>query len=85
MNVPSFSMESLPWEEICMFSVPPNGCICRAKDGDVQNIVPVNTSCAPQPLLLVPLESGNTAFVLADSEGKASGKRQDNGNQSSVG
>ena len=29
----------------------------------------LDTSCAPQPLLLVPLESGNTAFVLADSEG----------------
>ena len=70
MNVPSFSVESLPWEEICMFSVYlPMGAFAGLRMEMFRTLFLLDTSCAPQPLLLVPLESGNTAFVLADSEG----------------
>lgn len=70
MNFPSFRMTSLPPEEIWMFSVyHPMGALAGLRTETVRMLSLLSRSCALQPPALVPLESGNTAFVLADSEG----------------
>lgn len=83
MNVPSFRVALLPWEEICMLNVyHPMGAVAGLEMEMVRVLSLWCTSCAFQPLPLDTLESGNTAFVLADSEGDGPGKEgRVNGNQ----
>ena len=83
MNVPSFRVESLPWEEIRMLSsYLPMGALAGLRMEMARTLSLLDRSCALQPLLLVSLESGNTAFVLADSEAEGPVKKtEDNGSQ----
>lgn len=46
----------------------PMGALAGLRMEMARTLSLLDRSCALQPLLLVSLESGNTAFVLADSE-----------------
>lgn len=71
MNIPSFDVMSLPWAEIWTLSVyHPMGALAGLKMEMTRVLCSWDSSCACQLPPLVSLESGNTALVLANSEGE---------------
>lgn len=80
MNIPSFEVELLPWEETWMLRVyHPMGALAGLTMETVRVLSIWDMICARQLPSFVSLESGNTAFVLVNSEGE--GPVKDDGGQ----